>query len=352
MPAPASPRRSCSSRCACSRGWRWAANMAAPRPMSPSMRRPAAAASTPASSRPPRRLGLFAALLVVIGIRTWLGEAAFAAWGWRLPFLLSILLLAVSLWIRMKLEESPVFAPDEGGREGLEGAADRGLRALGQPQDRADRPVRRGRRPGGGLVCGPVLRAVLPRADAEGRRRHRQHPDRHRAGAGHALLHPVRLALATGSGASRSSSPAARSRRSPISRCSRRCPGPPIRRSTPPQAAAPVRVVADPDAARSSSIRSAATSSTRRSCDIVKAFLASSGVSYANAAAPPGTAGAARDRRRRRSPRPRAGRDAIAGLPGRGPRRADRRRLSRARRSGARSTSRWSSSSCSSSSST
>jgi MFS family permease len=54
-------------------------------------------------------LGLFLALLVVIGTRTWLGEAAFAAWGWRIPFLLSILLLAVSLWIRMQLEESPVF---------------------------------------------------------------------------------------------------------------------------------------------------------------------------------------------------------------------------------------------------
>jgi MFS family permease len=54
-------------------------------------------------------LGLFAALLVVIGIRTALGETAFAAWGWRLPFLVSLLLLAVSLWIRLKLEESPVF---------------------------------------------------------------------------------------------------------------------------------------------------------------------------------------------------------------------------------------------------
>ncbi len=54
-------------------------------------------------------LGLFAALLVVIGVRTWLGEEAFADWGWRIPFLVSILLLAVSLWIRMKLEESPVF---------------------------------------------------------------------------------------------------------------------------------------------------------------------------------------------------------------------------------------------------
>jgi MFS family permease len=54
-------------------------------------------------------LGLFAALLVVIGLRTGLGEEAFAAWGWRLPFLLSAILLAVSLWIRLQLQESPVF---------------------------------------------------------------------------------------------------------------------------------------------------------------------------------------------------------------------------------------------------
>ncbi|WP_423606933.1 MFS transporter [Sphingomonas sp. MS122] len=54
-------------------------------------------------------LGLFAALLVVIGIRTAIGEAAFADWGWRLPFLVSILLLGVSLWIRLQLAESPVY---------------------------------------------------------------------------------------------------------------------------------------------------------------------------------------------------------------------------------------------------
>ena len=54
-------------------------------------------------------LGLFAALIVVIATRTWMGEEAFAAWGWRLPFLISIVLLAVSMWIRMQLEESPVF---------------------------------------------------------------------------------------------------------------------------------------------------------------------------------------------------------------------------------------------------
>jgi MFS family permease len=54
-------------------------------------------------------LGLFAALLVVIGTRTTLGEDAFKAWGWRIPFLISIVLLGVSLWIRMQLAESPVF---------------------------------------------------------------------------------------------------------------------------------------------------------------------------------------------------------------------------------------------------
>ena len=54
-------------------------------------------------------LGLFAALLVVIGIRSAIGEEAFAQWGWRVPFLISILLLGLSLWIRLQLEESPVF---------------------------------------------------------------------------------------------------------------------------------------------------------------------------------------------------------------------------------------------------
>jgi hypothetical protein len=54
-------------------------------------------------------LGLFAALLVVIGVRTGMGEEAFKSWGWRIPFLASLLLLAISLWIRMKLDESPVF---------------------------------------------------------------------------------------------------------------------------------------------------------------------------------------------------------------------------------------------------
>jgi MFS family permease len=54
-------------------------------------------------------LGLFMALLLILGIRTWMGEAEFADWGWRIPFLLSAILLVVSLWIRLKLNESPLF---------------------------------------------------------------------------------------------------------------------------------------------------------------------------------------------------------------------------------------------------
>ena len=54
-------------------------------------------------------LGLFLSLLVILGVRTWMGEPAFAEWGWRIPFLVSILLLGVSVWIRLSLNESPAF---------------------------------------------------------------------------------------------------------------------------------------------------------------------------------------------------------------------------------------------------
>jgi predicted MFS family arabinose efflux permease len=54
-------------------------------------------------------LGLFLSLVIILGIRLEMGNEAFAAWGWRIPFLLSALLLGVSLWIRLKLNESPVF---------------------------------------------------------------------------------------------------------------------------------------------------------------------------------------------------------------------------------------------------
>ncbi len=55
-------------------------------------------------------LGLFLSLMVILGTRTLIGEAAFADWGWRVPFVGSILLLGVSVYIRLSMEESPAFA--------------------------------------------------------------------------------------------------------------------------------------------------------------------------------------------------------------------------------------------------
>ena len=54
-------------------------------------------------------LGLLLSVLVVMGTRAVLGEAEFADWGWRLPFLLSLVLLVGSIYVRMHLDESPVF---------------------------------------------------------------------------------------------------------------------------------------------------------------------------------------------------------------------------------------------------
>lgn len=54
-------------------------------------------------------LGLFLSLMVILGTRTIIGEAAFADWGWRVPFLVSIFLLGISVYIRLSMNESPAF---------------------------------------------------------------------------------------------------------------------------------------------------------------------------------------------------------------------------------------------------
>ncbi len=54
--------------------------------------------------------GLIGALGMVLGVRSWLGEEQFFAWGWRIPFLASAFLVAISVWMRLRLNESPAFA--------------------------------------------------------------------------------------------------------------------------------------------------------------------------------------------------------------------------------------------------
>ena len=54
-------------------------------------------------------VGLLLSLIVILSVRTIVGTEAFNEWGWRIPFLLSIVLLGISVWIRMQLNESPLF---------------------------------------------------------------------------------------------------------------------------------------------------------------------------------------------------------------------------------------------------
>ncbi|MGR9199380.1 MFS transporter [Rhizobium leguminosarum] len=54
-------------------------------------------------------LGLFLSLIVIVFVQYLMGAAQFAAWGWRIPFLVSVVLLGISVWIRLKMNESPAF---------------------------------------------------------------------------------------------------------------------------------------------------------------------------------------------------------------------------------------------------
>src|SRR5258707_9546648 len=52
--------------------------------------------------------GLFVSLIVVLATQSWMSKEAFSDWGWRVPFLISIILVSVSLYIRLKMKESPI----------------------------------------------------------------------------------------------------------------------------------------------------------------------------------------------------------------------------------------------------
>ena len=87
----------------------WAASTAAPLFMSPNMCPTESAVSTPASFRSPRRSGLFVSLAVILLVQNSMSREAFSAWGWRIPFLISIFLVGISLYIRLRMKESPIF---------------------------------------------------------------------------------------------------------------------------------------------------------------------------------------------------------------------------------------------------
>ena len=96
-------------------------------------RRPATRGAYTAWIQTTATLGLFLSLMVILGTRTALGEEAFAAWGWRIPFLVSFVLLAVSVWIRMSHGRIAGLPADEGRRADIQGAADGSLRPVDEP---------------------------------------------------------------------------------------------------------------------------------------------------------------------------------------------------------------------------
>ncbi len=138
-------------------------------------------------------LGLFAALLIVLITRIKLGDAAFQAWGWRIPFLLSLVLVIFSLWIRLRLKESPLFARLK--REGRSSSSP--IRDIGRKNWKlilAGAFWRNGR-PGCRLVHRTVLRSHLPDQDTWGELQRRIRDHCHCPGRRHPILCPIRLAL-------------------------------------------------------------------------------------------------------------------------------------------------------------
>ena len=106
--------------------------------------------------------GFILSLAVVLATKAVLPAEAWAAWGWRVPFLFSIVLLAISLWMRLKLSESPVFKAMRAAGEQRGQPAQGELHLSRQRQADAGRAVRDRGRADGDLVHRDVLRAVVP----------------------------------------------------------------------------------------------------------------------------------------------------------------------------------------------
>ena len=144
---------------------------------------------TSAGSRPPPRSACSWRCSSSSASAPRIGDERSMAWGWRIPFLLSILLLAVSIWIRLKLNESPVFKKMKEEGKGSKAPLPRRSAHGATSRSRILAFLRRAppaRRSSGTRA---VLRAVLPAADAEGDRSHGEHPGCGLAHHRHAVLH-------------------------------------------------------------------------------------------------------------------------------------------------------------------
>jgi len=237
-------------------------------------------------------MGLFLSLLLILGIRSALGEEAFLDWGWRVPFLISAVLLIISVWIRMRLNESPAFRKMK--EEGTQSKAPikesfgewknlkivilalLGLTAgqavvwytgqfyalffltktLGVEANTANIMIALGL-----LIGTPFFIVFGALSDKIGRKP--------------IIMAGCLIAALT---------------YFPVFKGLTHFANPALEKA---QATAPVTIIADP-ATCSFQFNPVGTSSFTSSCDILKAFMASNSVNYANEAAPPGTLAKAR----------------------------------------------------------
>ena len=106
-------------------------------------------------------LGLFVSLAVILIVQNLMSPASFSSWGWRIPFLASTFLVGISLYIRMRMKESPIFEHIKGGGMTSARPLKEAFTQLGQSEARSDFAFWGNRRNGRGLVRRSVLRAVL-----------------------------------------------------------------------------------------------------------------------------------------------------------------------------------------------
>ena len=227
------------------------------------------------------------ALLLVLGIRTSQGEPTFAAWGWRIPFLISAFLLAVSIWIRLRLNELPVFLKMKEEGKGSKRPLTEAFGNWANPRSRSSRCSERLRARRSSGTAGqfyalffltqtlkvPAVNAQIMIAIA--------------LLLGHAVLHPVRRIV--GSHRSQADHLAgfalAVLTYFPIFGALTHFVNPKLERAL---ATAPVTVIADPGEC-SFQFNPVGTAKFTSSCDIAKSALVARSVNYQNETAPPGT---------------------------------------------------------------